>query len=198
MRMRRETGVGFVGLVVGVTLLASGCAWRNAGSERYFGPVFYRQTSAGAGKAWVRQARHVGFLLEGGRQWGVAVGYADRIGAAPEELGGGAAPAYEWRSPGSLPFFGDWAFSPFYLEGRDLPRPVFVKRTLIGVQLGYGAEVRAASLGYANTTEVRPPPDALYELDFSSHDPLGMRFRIWRDQPGQAPPVHLILKEDTR
>jgi hypothetical protein len=188
--------LALAGLLLGA--LGSGCAWRGDGAERYFGPVFYRHAPEPGDEAWVRQARHVGFLLEGGRQWGVALGYADRIGAAPRELGDAPPPEYAWSSAGSLPLFGGWSFSPFYLQGRGLPEPIFVKRTLLGVQLGYGAEVRSVSLGYAGTTQVRPPHDALYELDFSSDDPMGMRFRIWRDQAGRAPPVHLILKEDTR
>ena len=184
---------GALGIVL--LLFATGCAWRTAHSERYFGPVFHRTIAAADGEAAVRQTRHLGFLLEVGRQWGLTVGFADRVAAAPAEIAGGASSGERWSTLGSPPF-GSWFFSPLYLVGRRLPAPRFLARTVLGVRVGYGEEARSLSVGYARTTEVRPPHDALYALDYDASDPLAMRFHVWHDRPGHQPPVQVILKED--
>jgi len=181
-------------LTIVFLLFASGCAWRTAQSERYFGPVFHRTVAAADGRASVRQTRHLGLLLEMGRQWGLAVGFADRVAAAPVEIAGGDTDGEQWSDLGSARL-GSWSFSPLYLAGRGLPTPRFLARTILGVRLGYGEEARSLSVGYARATEVRPPHDALYALEYDAGDPLAMRFHVWHDRPGHQPPVQLILKE---
>ena len=85
---RRAKNLLFILLVIPCFVFLSGCIWRTASEDHYFGPVLVRETNATQEKAFVSQQVHFPFVLEGGTQWGVSLGYQKRIVAVPQELTG--------------------------------------------------------------------------------------------------------------
>jgi hypothetical protein len=132
-----------------------------------------------------------GLLLEGGEQWGVAVGSTRRIAAAPLDAcdESGSMPI---RSSAPLAIAGErWTFSPFYLRIENAPPAVFVSRTTYGVELTAGPELTAVSVGLTARTLLTPPPDSLSRFVYDSSRPLATRFVTCRAVPDQPLPLTL-------
>jgi hypothetical protein len=131
-----------------------------------------------------------GVALEGGTQWGVAMGATRRLVVAPVDACDEPAKPVPIRWSAVLAAAGEsWRFSPFYLRIDDAPPPVFVSRTTYGVELTGGPEARAISVGAAFRTQLEPPQDSLSLFVFDASRPLATRFIACRDAPGRPLPL---------
>jgi hypothetical protein len=176
--------VPYIRLIVCVALLGTAsCAIRGNDRDHYLGPVIFRQANE---TARVFETWHLGVLGEAGGQNGLSAGAVHRVAAEPVDTDTGPT-----RSPSGTPHldaslpsvplpFGDWRLSPIYLEQAHAPSGGFVMRTLVGSQLGWGAEARALSVGFVRTSKLVTPDDSLVTFYFSSRKPLDSVFRIQR------------------
>jgi hypothetical protein len=180
------------------TLTATGCVWRTERAEHYFGPTLLRTVSACDAGAAVVQARHLGVVGEAGRQWGVAIGVADRVAVVPR-VGTPAGDACgHWAGIGgpasTTP--GRWTLSPLYARWDKPAEPALVRRVLWGAQLAAGTELTALSLGVVSRTQLVPIGDGVYAVTFDSTRPMETRFTVWPYVPGQRVPLDEIMKEE--
>src|SRR5262245_44210932 len=92
-RRRWAAAVAYATLFGG--LLLAGCATlRIGGEEHYIGPVLYRYRPADSATGVISQVSRLGFWVEAGEQWGVALGVAERMAAVPSrDSTGSDAPA---------------------------------------------------------------------------------------------------------
>lgn len=190
--------VAFIVLVVACS--SSGCAWRTATAERYFGPVLFRFSPPEGDAPAINQVISIGIFGEAGRQWGISLGVVERLtvspvymrGTDPEEplrqahwsmlLGGLVSPAPR-----------RWNFSPLYLRVDEVGTPALVTRRLYGAQIVAGPEERAASLGVVSLARVDVPEDAIAVIDYDSRAPMAARLRVWRvGADHELPPLHVI------
>lgn len=180
-------------VVLMIAMAPMGCAWRMGGAEHYVGPVVFRHREPPDAEARVAEIVRFGVALEGGTQWGIAVGATHRLVAAPVDACDGPAKPAPIRARAVLAAAGEgWRFSPFYLRIDDAPQPVFVSRTTYGVELTGGPEARAISVGAAFRTQLEPPHDALSLFVFDASRPLATRFIACRDAPGRPLPLMLF------
>ena len=169
------------GIVCTIALSQSSCAWRTSRADHVFGPALYRFSPPSHQKPAVVQTLHLPFLLEGGRQWGVSVGGIQRLALAPRRSNGAAGSEKSEAQPqgcwiSSEP--GNWHMSWLYLRAPLREPPVFIRRSVVGLHAGGGAEERGLSLGYSSVTATTPREAALYELDFDSRHPLDATFVV--------------------
>jgi hypothetical protein len=154
--------------------------------------VLFRHREPPEAEARIIDVFRFGLLLEGGDQWGVAVGGGRRIAAAPVdacEEPGSTAPI---RSSASFAIAGErWTFSPFYLRIENAPPATFVSRTTYGVELTAGPELTALSVGLAARTLLTPPGDSLSRFVYDSSRPLATRFVACRAVPDRPLPLTL-------
>ena len=192
----------FVVLVVAYS--ASGCAWRTATAEHYFGPVLFRYSPPEGDAPATNQVVAVGALGEAGRQWGMSLGVVERITVSPAYMRGTEREEAQQRPQWSMLLGGlvspaprRWTFSPVYLRVDEIGVPALVVRRLYGAQIVAGPEVRAASLGVVSLARVDVPDDAIALIDYDSRVPMAARFRVWRVGPDhELPPLH-VLQEIT-
>jgi len=180
-----------------------GCAWRSGNTEHYWGPVLFRYIAPPTGKAYVSEQAHFLLSFEGGRQWGISLGWKTRVAVAAKRTGGKPAdgqssPNWEWSKPLSL--FGGvreggWNLSLLYLRGEHIPSPELVSRSVLGSELGIGAEANTFSVGLSNTTEVHPTDNAFHVLRYDGHRPMETLFQISRFKEGEFPPM--LIEEET-
>jgi hypothetical protein len=155
------------------TVGAPGCAWRTANAEHYFGPVLFRYSEERQEECAVNDLWQVGVLAEGGRQWGLAVGAAERLTADLKPADGTAAP--RWTRPWSFwpeTTPGKWNLSLLYLRGDNVKPPLMLWRRLIGGGAMAGSELSAVSVGYSSRLTVLPAQDSFSVLVFNSNRPL--------------------------
>ena len=152
-----------------VGIAASGCAWRTRNADHIVGPVLYRFSAPPA----VLQTAHFPLLLEGGRQWGISIGCAERISLVATQPGAVRTTA-EDAPQGWLihPAPQHWQCSWIYLRAPFREPPEFIRRTIIGAHGGAGTEERAVSIGYSSMATTTPRHEAVYQLDFHSRRPL--------------------------
>jgi hypothetical protein len=131
-----------------------------------------------------------GGAAEAGRQWGLSLGFIDRVAATPRD---GIAPCP--AEAGSGDDRRQWHFSPLYKRFDDREPPRFVHRSVVGTQAVAGPEGGALSLGAISATLFTPPPDAFCSFRYDASDPTGMRFTVWNVRPGNPVPEEDILKE---
>lgn len=181
-------------LLVGYLLLSAlclqpGCAWRSQEAEHYFGPVMYRHSDPQSGKAYLGEQIHFPFLLEGGDQWGVAIGLSRRLVASPNMIkksGKRESDLSLWKWTKPLSFFSDssgneWNFSLIYLRGDGLKGSSLFSRSQFGGSVGIGEEARNISLGITKKVEIYPIHEGLYFLEYNSDRPNETRYEIWVD-----------------
>src|SRR6266542_4397904 len=65
--------------------LLGGCAWYAPGSEHYFGPVFFRYSETSERSTLVAEIVRPAAAGEGGWQWGLTVGVAQRLVVAAQD-----------------------------------------------------------------------------------------------------------------
>ena len=188
-------------LLFGASVLIGGCAWRAENTEHYWGPVLFRYTAPPQGNAYVSEQRHFLILIEGGRQWGISIGWKTRVSASAQRIegeptGGEKAQSWRWSKPLSLfagPVEGRWNLSLLYLRGEQVPKPEFLSRSLYGTELAIGTEANALSVGASTTTELRPRTNALYAFRYDGHLPMETLFQVWEYKDGQFP--RMLLQE---
>ena len=171
--------------------LATACAIRLDRADHYFGPTFYRAVAPPKGKAFAVETATPLVSAEAGLQWGLAIGWTDRIVASPEFCGATRGPS-EHTQPSvevrGAPADGGWHFSPLHLAVDRPQSPMFLARSVAGVHVAAGTELVALGAGYASRRQVLPDDDAYYEFSFDSRNPRAMELRIWSDaHPGLAP-----------
>ncbi len=202
MRARR---ISSLAALIVLASQSAACAVRTTSSEHYFGPVLFRSMRPPQGRAHVHETRHFGVLFESGTQWGILLGFIDRIAAAPLEVDSIAnihesnGPDTHWtKALGGVDEVdqSDWQFSLLHLRGGPRRRPEFLARTVVGSEIGFGAESRAVSIGYSRTAVLRVPDDQICALHFISDAPLAMRFERWKRRPGEPPEAILQPKGD--
>lgn len=165
---------GQIGLCI-LPVLLSGCAWHTGQAEHLFGPTRFRFTESPAGEVLAFQSWHAPFLFEGGNQWGLSLGFAQRLSLAPEQQleAPGKEPAMPQPGrPLPKPRTDRWRWSWLYRRVPLARQPEFVWRSSLGLHARAGVEENALSLGYTSMTLMSPLHDGLYELDFSSRRPL--------------------------
>jgi hypothetical protein len=164
--------------------------------------VFLRLTDGGSGGADVIESSQIGVLGEAGSQWGLSVGWVDRIAASP--LAGiddpdapGVAGAGWQRWLGTMGDLspGKWHFSPVWTRGRDLPPREFLYRRTIGAQAVAGPEATSVSIGVIVRTLLLPRRDAVTALRFDSSRPFATRLLVWPASSGTLLPAGPILEE---
>jgi hypothetical protein len=176
--------------VFAIALSATGCAWRRGSDEHYFGPVVFRHRDAPVAEARITDIVRLGVFVEGGSQWGVAVGATRRVAAAPLDACEEAAPAPPMRASALLAAGREgWVFSPFYLKIENAPPSTFVSRTTYGAELTAGPEAAALSLGATSRTLLTPPQDSLSRFAYDASRPLATRFIACRDVADRALPL---------
>lgn len=173
----------FFSLITALILLScTACAWRRGGQEHYFGPVMFRSQEPPAGAARITDVIRFGLLLEGGSQWGIALGANRRIAVAPVEVCGPGTPVSGITVFGLLTAAGEeWTFSPFYLRIMDAPAAAFWSRTSYGAEVTAGPEIAAISLGAMSRTLFVPAVDSLSRLVFDDSRPLATKLSTCRD-----------------
>jgi hypothetical protein len=135
----------------------------------------------------VNQTLRVGVAAEGGRQWSLTVGVAERVAVAPVIYG--QSPRIETGVQAilhvALP--GGWRLSPLYLRVRH-PEPVLVHRVTRGVEMAAGPERVGLSAGVVIRTVARPPDDSVGVMHFRSRRPLDAVLVLSPVAPGAALP----------
>lgn len=113
------------------------------------------------------QTAHFPLLFEGGRQWGLSMGYVNRLVVAP--VSGDMAEV-------SVP---RWSFVFFHKRApRDPEGAEFRQRCTAGLYAHAGNELRALGLGFSARNDTLPGTDGLYELTFDSRNPFGTHFTL--------------------
>lgn len=198
--MRRMTR-GAMGLI-GLGFLLAGCAMRLHGVEHYVGPVVFRYSDPDAGSSYVSQVARIGVFIEGGTQWGVALGYAERVAVAPRRVEGTGTEEQavpRWVRPFSLvrpPEPGRWNLSLLYLRVAPAATPLFVRREAFGLEATAGPEAVALSIGVAIRTWSEVPDNAMVRLHFDASRPLQTRLRVWAGPVDAEPPLNFTEEED--
>ena len=177
-----------------VVVSSDGCSWRSGNVEHYWGPVLFRYATPPDGDSYVGEHVHFPILLEAGHQWGVVLGVQNRVVASPYRKDQPSADANavgmaKWTMPFSFlgdPQPGRWNLSLLYLRCEYPFSPVFVSRSLIGLEVGIGGEANGLSVGISRTTEIRPATDGLYLFQYDSRSPLRTVFREWQSPDGHS------------
>jgi hypothetical protein len=192
MQRVRVTQLFFLVLVM-AALSSASCAWRRGTDEYYLGPVMIRHHGPPEGEARVTDVVRFGLVLEGGDQWGVALGATRRIAAAPVDACGEDAPAAPIRSTALFGVAGEsWTFSPLFSRIEHAPPATFVSRTSYGAELTAGPETIAFSLGATARTFLTPPADSISRFVYDAGRPLATRFLACRDFAMRPLPLTLF------
>jgi len=185
-----------------LSAVIAGCAIRLEGGEHYFGPVLFRFSDPDRASARVSQVVRVGVFGDVGSQWGIGLGYGERLAVAPMAIEGseaGQSPSPSWIRPLSLrraPEPGQWNLSLFYLKVTAAPPAFFVRRSLVGIEATAGADAVALSVGATFRTVSRLPRNALMWLQFTADQPLRTTLRIWAGPVDAELPADFIPTED--
>ena len=177
---------GIATVLLGVILMTvfGGCVWRMGNEEHYLGPVLLRQVQPPEGKAYVSQQIHFPFVLEGGEQWGISLGYQNRIVAMPqkrpcryeEEL----KEIFEHKHQSNIPAKSkEWTFQLFsvnYIQPQMNSK--FISRTNVGVTLGFGKEANGLTIGGTRLTELNPSVEGHYIFLYGNTSPLETVFKF--------------------
>jgi len=176
-----------------VPVVVSSCAFRTAGADHYVGPILYRTAAACPDGADTTQVVSVGAAIETGRQWGLSLGFIERVAASPRD---GEIPCSTAAQGGTVDR--RWHVSAIYVRFDHDEPPRFVHRSVVGAQAVAGLEANALSIGAISATLLLPPPDAYCNLRYDARDPTGMHFTVWRVRADHPPPEREILEEIDR
>jgi hypothetical protein len=189
-------------LLVASWIFIPGCAFRTATAEYYLGPTVLRVRDACREATQVSEVIQSGVVGEAGTQWGLALGFTDRVAAVAVDGGGDACgqsgAASRWSSPFTIPgelLPGRWRFSPLYVRSERRSGPRFVRRLLWGAQITAGPDANALSVGAVAGTLWMLPDDAVCVLQYDDRDPMATRFSVRSVKPGEALPA---LEEEGR
>lgn len=159
----------------------SGCVWHGESVEHLWGPTFFRVTAPPHTEAFLADQTWSPLLFEGGNRWGITIGYIHRsliVPLATNQIGEHKAPLF-WDSLWTIPI-GSWRMSPIHASIERLREAEFLVKRVVGLQLssGFDREGSNFTVGTAYQTAFWPRADALYLLEFSSHDPAVTLFRV--------------------
>jgi len=184
-------------LLVASWIFIPGCAFRTTTAEYYLGPTVLRARNACCEAAQVSEVIQFGVVGEAGTQWGLALGFTDRVAAVAVDGGGDACgesgAASRWSSPFTIPgelLPGRWR-SPLYVRSERRSGPRFVRRLLWGAQLTAGPDANALSVGAVAGTLWTLPDDAVCVLQYDDR----ARFSVRSVKPGEVDRHGAVLNE---
>jgi len=203
MQSRNPLMLGCLGLLIAPFF--SACAFRSGNTEQYIGPVLFRYAMPPNNNAYVSQIVRLGPSAEAGISWGVAMGMSERITVAPviaaTRQKEQTANSSHWLMPLSFsqtPAAGEWNFSLLYLCVEREPGSFFLSRTITGVEIVFGEEANALTVGFAHRTLFTPPDNAISSLHFENARPLESQATVWLDVPEHGNLPDSLLKEITK
>jgi hypothetical protein len=157
----------------------AGCAWRTDRADYLIGPTLFRFRKTPSDSAMLCQTIQFPVRLEGGRQWGLTLGGAQRFAVAPFarrfDTNSAVAESIAPSGIGIRAKPNQWQWSWIFLRA-PMHHPIFVHRSDLGFHTGIGAEERAIQLGYSSVTGTQPGVEGIYDLEFSSREPLRTKF----------------------
>lgn len=162
----------------------TGCAWHAESADHLWGPTVFRVAGPPESQAFLAEQVWLPLLVEGGKRWGITIGYFSKLLSLPMALQSPDATAqprhpFSWHSPAAIPI-GDWRISPFYLSIEREVEAEFVAKLVIGLQLSASFDKEGSNLtvGASRTTGFWPHPDAVYLLEFCGTHPLALQFLV--------------------
>lgn len=142
---------------VTVVCLIQGCVWHGRSSDIIYGPAFIRSDSA-ENHARVQQIQ-LPVLFEGGRQWGMTLGFASRTAMASVQESN-SVPAVEETLQNGF----HWLFTRIQYHHP----PELIRRAFAGIQFQIGREATALSAGYGSKISFSPRTDGVFLVRFNS------------------------------
>ncbi len=174
------------GLVALTLLLTStGCIWRTADTDHFWGPILIRANQPPQGNAFLWEERSVVPLVaEGGNHIGLTIGFLKRLAANPIEIDKKASLRWCYgllNTSCSIPTVSDgWYWSFLYSRITHNASPEFYDRYVLGASVGAGSDGYQATLGYSADTRQKPQDNAYYIFCYRRTNPFQTRFELTR------------------